>query len=241
MYGGHVSGWAPAPMMKRSMVVVCLALLAGCANASSGTDDAPQEADLTKAPAFTGSGGGSAVKVKDYDAKLIAPSAGLAKLLGDMTKIGGEQNVSFFAGTYKLSTGDIAQWDEPLNNHWYQNNMAYDLMFRIDKSFDWAEKWNPDYERVSCQVVKDQKKAWTRFSAFQGYVAAHGDTQAPAADRAALENAAKTAVGSLMKDLGGAKLYKCHWDNTDDTDTDALVTIDAKSGEIRVLVAFAGA
>ena len=80
-----------------------------------------------------------------------------------------------------------------------------------------------------------------RLKAFQGYVASHGDTQSPAADRAAIEKGATTAVGSFMKDLGGAKLYKCHWDNTDDTDTDSLITINAKSGEVRVLVVFAGA
>jgi hypothetical protein len=236
--------------LPRLTAVVCLVALAACTNASSSgsSDEPPQEADITTAPPFSAGGAGSAVKVKDLDATLVPPSPALAKILADMSKIGGEQNVSFYAGTYKLAASDLAQWDEPLNDHWAQNNMAFDLMFRIDGSkagdktgFGWAAKWSPDSERVSCQIVKDQKKAFTRFSAFQAFSAMRDDKQASSADHATLENGGRTAVGSMLKDLGGAKLYKCHWDNTDDTDTDALVTIDAKSGEVRVLVAFTGA
>jgi hypothetical protein len=34
------------------------------------------------------------------------------------------------------------------------------------------------------------------------------------------------------------RVYTCHWDNTDDTDADALLTLDFKTGVARVLVGF---
>jgi hypothetical protein len=79
------------------------------------------------------------------------------------------------------------------------------------------------------------------FRAFKAVDEVRSDTQMPASQHKEFDANMAALVGAFMKDPGDVSLYKCHWDNTDDTDADALMSFDFKSGFLRVLLAFAGA
>jgi hypothetical protein len=239
-------------MMKHGLVTLgCMGMIAiaGCASQGTSEDGAQgQVGALVSGPTFVGTGAPKAMKVKDYAAKEVVASDEMAALLAEMTKIGADQNASYTAATYTLAqASDIKNWDDKFNCNWYRNSMAYDLMWRSDGSdpgassgFGYAAKWEPDFEQISCQVVKSRAKALSRFQSFQGYTVTANDKGLTAAQRTQLQQDAARAVDSLLKDAGSAALYACHWDNADDTNLDALVTVDEKAGQLRVLAALAG-
>jgi hypothetical protein len=236
--------------MKRALsTVFALVSLAACSGSQDGAaGQGVGEEQLTKAPPFLGAGSTRTVKIDGADSRQLATSSGLDGLVDEMSRANHIQNISFAAGAFKLDAAHVGEWSSKLNCRFTQNKMAYDLLFRADgstpggtKGLGFQDEWHPEFETMRCQEMKDKTRALSRFKRFEGYVGAQGDTQIPAAKRQLLEKNAGLAVGSLMRDVGAAKLFNCHWDNTDDSSADALVRVDEKTGEIRVLLAFSGA
>jgi hypothetical protein len=221
--------------------------LAACAAPSSSSSDHPagDESDVTKAPAFGGSGAGTDVKLDGKAAKVIAPSTQIAALVKEMTDANTNQNNQFLAASYKAPPETLAAFSSSANGWLAQKNMGFDMMYRADGSapgqnqgFGWAEKWNSEYESMSCRATS-RDKADARFKRFGAYKSQQGDDQISAAARKKIERDATKLVASFLGGLGAdAKIYSCHWDNNDDTDSDALILLDG--GEARVIVAWAG-
>ena len=231
--------------------VLALTLVAGCGSPTTkdgSVDPAGEESALTAAPDFRAPGVGAALKIDGRDAKFAPVNAAVTKLAKDMTDANNIQNNSFYAAVYVSAPGNLGDFDSTLNSYAVRNNMAFDIMFRSDGSkpgdaggFGWQQKWNPENETMGC-LATDRAKADSRFKRFSAYVSSHGDSQIPVAKRSVIETSATVLVRSFVKSApASAKLYKCHWDNTDDTSADALLLVDAKTGEIRVIVALQGA
>jgi len=228
-------------------VFLAISCLAACAAPSSSTGDDPagDESDVTKAPAFGGSGAGTDVKLDGKPAKVIAPSAPIAALVKEMTDANTNQNNQFLAASYKAPAETLAAFSSSANGWLAQKNMGYDMMYRADGStpggnqgFGWADKWNSEYESMSCRATS-RDKADARFKRFGAYKSQHGDDQINAATQKKIERDATKLVASFLGGLGAdAKIYSCHWDNNDDTTSEALVAIDG--AEARVIVGWEG-
>jgi hypothetical protein len=219
---------------------VVLTLLAGCAASTEPVDLTDvATGELNQVPAFVGTAPGSSTKIFHRAATRFAPSDALATIVHGMDD--GDQNTSFIAGAFRMSPGDLTDFRSSSNAFFVQKNMAYDMMFRADGStaggkegLGFQEKWTPEVETMRCRVA-EPSKGLTTFKSYQAYTVSHE------ANKLAFEKATGAAVGSLLKDIGSAALYSCHWDNTDDTDADALVVVNFQTGDVRVLLAFAGA
>ena len=237
--------------------------------ACSSTSDAPtaQDSNLTGAsstaapPDFGGGAQMRSLSIDVSDATQSQTSDAVAGVVQAMTSTGKDsQNCWFYATVYKFAHGDLSNFDDAQSCHARRNNVAYGVMFRSDGSTPQGDngqggsgelkfqvKWSPEFETMGCSQlnangkVLDAAAAFKTFRKFTAFDNVYGDTTISAADRKAFYQNGQTVVGSILKDVGGAHVYKCHWDNTDDTNADAMVTVDPDSGEVRVVLAFAGA
>jgi hypothetical protein len=90
---------------------------------------------------------------------------------------------------------------------------------------------------MACRPTTGEK-APDQFKRFAAYKS-HHDPSLPTAKRNLLASDASKLVASFLKGTTtAAKLYRCHWDNNDDTTSEALVSIDG--GEVRVVVGWEG-
>ncbi len=234
--------------MKISLIAGLFLVGVGCASPSTGTsptEPASGEDDVTKAPAFKGTGTSKEVTIAGKPATLLPISKEIKALVEEMTKANDIQNNQFMAAVYALSAVDAAAFSSPAGAYVAQKNMAYDFMYRADGSkpgsnegFGWADKWNAEYEDMGCRATT-RDKADARFKRFGAYKSHQGDDQIPIAKRDLIKRDATKLVASFLSGAGaGAKLYSCHWDNNDDTTSEALVLVDGT--EARVVVGWEG-
>ena len=102
----------------------------------------------------------------------------------------------------------------------------------------WGDHWHADYETMGCRSTT-RDKADARFKKFGAYKSQQGNAQIPMDKRNLIKRDASKLVASFLTGApNDAKLYSCHWDNNDDTTSEALVLIDG--GEARVIVAWEG-
>lgn len=221
--------------------------LAGCAEPSSSTSaDEPEsdEAAVTRAPAFKGSGAGKSVQLGGHAAKLIPVSTQVAALVKEMTEANDIQNNQFLAAVYTATPAELAPFFDSTKSYEAQKNMAFDMMYRADGSspggstgFGWAEKWQPEYESMGCRPTTAEK-ADAQFKRFGAYKSHHGDDQISLTKRNLIKSDATKLVAAFLKGTTNAKLYRCHWDNNDDTTSEALISI--AGSEVRVIVGWEG-
>jgi hypothetical protein len=219
--------------------LVAAAFLVACAGAD---ETSAQGTDALDVPSFLGKGAATNVELGGHAAKQLATSKDVAAATSAMKD--SADNVEVHAAAYQMSPIDAAELKDPLNCFAPRGYIAYDVMFRADGSrpnqsagFGWATGWQPQFETNHCAAV-DPSKAVKRFRRSHGYATAHGAGDAQ--KRALLENDSVILVHAMLKGASAAKLYGCHWDNNDDTDVDALVSVDYKTGQVRTLMAFAG-
>ncbi len=228
--------------MGMMLVIAC----GGGGDPVGDANDVSTDSALTVAN-FRGTGTGKAVKLHWVDAKFVPVSKEVKKLAKDLTEANTFQNNSFYAAVYQAPRDSFADFDSNFNHYFVRNEATYQMMFRVDGSapgddtpLGFYAKWDPEVETIGCRVI-DRSKAHSRFKHFQAYVSSHGDPQNSAKARSFEANATALVSSFLKGAAAGARLYRCHWDNNDDTDADALILLDDKGGEVRVLLAFAGA
>jgi hypothetical protein len=154
-----------------------------------------------------------------------------------------DQNVTAGAATYThvpadflgdLSAGEAAQ-----------KNAAFQLMFRNDgKSFDDPHGFTKSlasFETLKCSSIAAAKVAAT-VAKFHGSEAIVADDQDDGAKQAAsaFKAALADAVPALIAADPGASLFSCDWDNHDDSDAGAILSVDTKASTVRVLFVFNG-
>jgi hypothetical protein len=126
-----------------------------------------------------------------------------------------------------------------------QTNAAFQPMFRTDgKNFDDPHGFTPSlasFETLKCRTVTSAKVAAT-VAKIHGVEAILADDQDDGAKQAASKF--KAAIGDAESALrsadADAKLFSCDWDNHDDSDAGAILSIDAKTSTVRVLFVFNG-
>jgi hypothetical protein len=233
-----------------SIVAVSLAA-AGCASSNDTTEDAPAATadEALTATSFLGTGAGRKMTIDGNEARQLPVDPQLHALVASMNDT--SQNTWFHASAYTMDPGALGTgWEQTLNCHATRNFMAYDMMWRSDGSTPsvneaggsgdqkWAERWNPEYETMSCHEIQ-ASKALSRFRRSSGYATSMSAAKTPARKKQ-LETSSAAAVASLLKGIGPSKVFFCHWDNNDDTDADAVYTLDVKKGSARVLVSIGG-
>jgi hypothetical protein len=247
--------------MKVLPSFLVLSLLVGCGNSgNSGSGVSGDVANETEAPPFASGTPSRDLSVDERQATQFAASDGLAKVLDPMNKSGGEQNASFFASAYTFKNAmSQGEFDEPLNCHATRNNIAYDLMFRADGStpsdpngrggsgfLSFQNGFRIELESLGCTRLAPKSGPITEgfllktFRGFQAYSVLLGDSGLSAAQKSELAAKSALLIKAYMTEKASSTTYKCHWDNNDDTATDALVGLDFKSGRAAVITAFAG-
>jgi hypothetical protein len=152
-----------------------------------------------------------------------------------------DQNVSAEAATYTEVPADfIGDLTAAA-----QKDAAFQLMFRSDgKSFDDSHGFGESltsFETLKCSTVTSAKVAST-VAKFHGVQAILADDQDDKAKEAAtkFKAAIADAESALVNADAGAKLFSCDWDNHDDSDAGAILSVDAKTSTVRVLFVFNG-
>jgi hypothetical protein len=152
-----------------------------------------------------------------------------------------DQNVSAEAATYTQVPADFLG-DLTATA---QKDAAFQLMFRSDgKNFDDTHGFGASlasFETLKCSTVTGAKVAST-VAKFHGVQAILADDQDDKAKEAAskFKAAIADAESALVNADAGASLFSCDWDNHDDSDAGAILSVDAKTGTVRVLFVFNG-
>jgi hypothetical protein len=183
-------------------------------------------------------GAAQTVRLGHIATELLGASANVTSLTKEMTDANPIQNDVFQAGSYASSPELVTAFHA-------DNTIAYDMMFRLDgsapgarKGFGWAEHYEARYESLSCSAVP-LAQAEATFTQFEGYQIHQGDDQIAASKRALIARDAKKLIASFADQASAtAELYNCHWDNNDDSASDALVIID--ESRVDVVMAFKG-
>jgi hypothetical protein len=232
--------------------------------ASRGDDQAATE---TTIPDFAdGTGGAPTVSFSKSpgvpSVEMRGPSKALQPAIDELTRQGGDNNERFTAATFKfpseardilrsfgtLKAGHACDL-EPMQ-------VAFDAMFfSLEPKRDGEQAHNSlDGDALSCHAVTAQAatnkhgartllsqtlKAFRAGDAYADLVDP-SNNQKPA-DLAKLVQSSSTAVQSFLKDNQNAAIFSCGWGNGDDETASAVISIDAKSGEARVLFGFVGA
>jgi hypothetical protein len=219
---------------------------AGC-TASSAAPDASQgaEAALTSSSGtigFDGSTPAAEVTLGGRAAERGPASSGIERALREITSIGANQNVLFEAGVYQIDAAGLAAFAATGAT---QQDIAYDIMFRVDGSkagghdgFGFQVKLEST-ESLDCGAIHSDA-ALSTFEDARAFDAVHADDSIDAAQRQSVEKDAALVVGALLKSSPSSKVVKCVWSNNDDTDATALITVDDGTGVVRVLLAWAG-
>jgi hypothetical protein len=152
-----------------------------------------------------------------------------------------DQNVSAEAATYTQVPADFLGDLSAAA----QKDAAFQLMFRSDgKNFDDSHGFGESllsFETLKCSTVTSAKVAST-VAKFHGVQAILSDDQDDKAKEAAtkFKAAIADAESALVSADSGASLFSCDWDNHDDSDAGAIVSVDAKTSTVRVLFVFNG-
>jgi hypothetical protein len=224
-----------------------LLFVAGCAASPAAAGDGEGEPSAealssSASPDFDGAAPAKAVTLGGHAEKLGTASKGIDDAVDAMTKLGSNQNVVFLAGVYSLDAAALAAFDGTAAT---QQELAYDLMFRVDGStaggksgFGYQEKLQ-ETETLECGVIQ-ANHALATFKSARAFDAVHGDDSLDAEAKRALDEDAALVVGSLLATASPSKLVQCTWSNNDDTDATALITVNEGTGMVRVLLAWAG-
>jgi hypothetical protein len=132
--------------------------------------------------------------------------------------------------------------------------VAFDTMFfSLEPKRGGEEAHNSlDGDGMACHAVTAQaatsnhgartllSQTLKSFRAGDAYADLNDPKRSPA-DLAKLAQSSSTAVQSFLKNNSGASVFSCEWTNSDDETGSAVIAIDAKSGEVRVLFGYVGA
>ena len=106
---------------------------------------------------------------------------------------------------------------------------AHDAMMASDKDgAQFFSKFDPGSEEISVQRIKPA-------DAFKVLASRVSDTQADSATNKKNTDAYRATLASMLHDPN-LQVFKAAWDNTDDTDREAIIAVNVHTGEARELV-----
>jgi hypothetical protein len=152
-----------------------------------------------------------------------------------------DQNVSAESATYSNVPSDFLR-DLTVAD---AKDVAFQLMFRSDgrdfrnsKGFGTALASS---QTLKCSTITASKVA-AAVAKFHGVQAILADDQDANAKQAAtkFKGAIGDAVAAIVGADASASLFDCTWENNDDSNGGAIVSVDAKSSVVRVLFVFDG-
>ena len=203
------------------------------------TTTAGPDAPHPKPPTWDGTGAKSTIQLGSSKTATFQTAAVQAALT-DALKTQ-DQNVSAEAATYTQVPadflGDLTAAADKAS--------VFQLMFRSDgrpigDPHTFGESLDPS-ETLKCSLVTSARVA-SSVAKFHGVQAILSDDQDDRAKQAATKF--KAAIADAEKALidadADAKLFSCGWDNHDDSDAGAILSVDAKTSTVRVLFVFNG-
>jgi hypothetical protein len=222
---------------------VAFAIVAcGGNTAVGGSQQAAQEgprgpdSPKPKPPTFDGSEAAREIALGAVNAQ-FRPAAFQSTLTTSLKEQ--DQNVSAFAATYTEVPADLFT---DLASKTAARTAFFQLMFRSDGSAasDGFDALGAG-ESLICRGTTSPKVR-AAVDGFNGVQTIESDSQDPGAagTAVAFKNALDTAVEALLAADLEAKYYKCSWSNHDDTEADAILSVDATRSTIRVLFVLDG-
>ena len=233
--------------------------------AAAGGD---QAATATEIPDFADTGGADTKVTFNRTpgvptVSMRGASKGLQLALDEMTRQGSDNNEKFTAASFKFPSEALSELKtfgtlkkghacdlDPLQ-------IAFDAMFfSLEPKRDGEDAHNSlDGDGMTCNPVNarastanhrsrsllsETLQSFRAGDAYAAIVDPNNDPKISDADLKKLVAASDTAVKSFMKGNDGASIFSCSWGNADDETGSAVLSIDAKSGEVRVLFGFVG-